>query len=154
MPTVSSRPSPSRILIVDDNHLGLLARKAVLEELGHSVTIANAPHEALDQFTNHLFDLVVTDFRMPKMNGLELIGRLRKLNPAIPVILISGFTDALGLDEETTGANVVIQKSSNEVPQLIRAVARLLKKGSAPAKKPPTGQASSVPVRATKRTGA
>ncbi len=63
----------------------------------------------------HSFDVVVTDYKMPKMNGVELIGRLRKLHPATSVILISGFTDTLGLDEASTGADIVLQKSNNEV---------------------------------------
>ncbi len=71
---------------------------------------------------------MVTDYKMPKMNGIELIGRLRKLHPATAVILISGFTDTLGLDEASTGADMVLQKSNNEVSQLVRAVNRLLRK--------------------------
>ena len=63
----------------------------------------------------HDFDVVVTDYKMPKMNGVELIGRLRKLHPATAVILISGFTDTLGLNEASTGADIVLQKSNNEV---------------------------------------
>jgi CheY-like chemotaxis protein len=80
---------------------------------------------------------------MPKMDGLELIGKLRKISPDVPVILISGFVDALGLSEESTGADVVIQKSANEVTHLVRSVGRLLKKRP-PEKKP----AASVGVRA------
>ena len=72
--------------------------------------------EALELCGKHNFDVVVTDYKMPKMNGIELIGRLRKLHPATSVILISGFTDTLGLDEATTGADIVLQKSNNEVP--------------------------------------
>ena len=41
--------------------------------------------------------MVVTDYKMPKMDGVEFIARLRKLHPASAVILISGFTDTLGL---------------------------------------------------------
>ena len=89
---------------------------------------------------------MVTDYKMPKMNGIELIGRLRKLHPATSVILISGFTDTLGLDEANTGADIVLQKSNNEVPQLIRAVNRLLRKQQAPPKKP-TGLATGLESR-------
>lgn len=124
--------------MVDDNGNGLVARKSVLEELGHQVTIACAPQEGLDQFSSGHFDLVVTDFKMPRMNGVELIVRLRKINPAIPVILISGFTDALGLDEQTTGADAVIQKSNHEVQHLIRAVNRLLPRPPSGGRKPPS----------------
>src|SRR5580698_10620316 len=132
-----------RILLVDDNSLGLAARRSVLEELGHKVMTSGAAAEALELCGKHTFDVVVTDYKMPKMNGVELIGRLRKLHPATSVILISGFTDTLGLDEASTGADIVLQKSNNEVPQLIRAVNRLLRKQQLPPKKQAASQAGS-----------
>jgi len=67
------------------------------------------------------------------MDGLELIVRLRKQQSDILIILVSGFVDTLGLNEATTGADAVIQKSANEVTHLVRAVNRLLRKK--PAKK-------------------
>ena len=120
--------APSSILLVDDNKLGLCARKSVLEELGHRCATAANGVDALEQFNDSKFDLVVTDYKMPRMNGIELIARLRKQSPGLPVILISGFVDSLGLSEDNTGADVVIQKSNNEVAHLVRAVSRLLRK--------------------------
>jgi CheY-like chemotaxis protein len=141
---ISPSPNPrGRILLVDDNALGLAARRSVLEELGHLVQTSGAAAEALELCGKHAFDVVVTDYKMPKMNGVELIGRLRKLHPATAVILISGFTDTLGLNEASTGADVVLQKSNNEVSQLIRAVNRLLRKQQQPPKKQPGSQAGS-----------
>jgi CheY-like chemotaxis protein len=129
-----------RILLVDDNSMGSAARRSVLEELGHHVLTAGTAGDALDLCGKQTFDVVVTDYKMPKMNGVEFIARLRKLHPATSVILISGFTDTLGLDEATTGADVVLQKSNNEVSQLIRAVNRLLRKQQAAPKKPSGSQ--------------
>jgi CheY-like chemotaxis protein len=138
----SSNPC-GRILLVDDNCLGLAARRSVLQELGHQVSTSANGAEALELCGKQGFDVVVTDFKMPKMNGVELIVRLRKLHPATSVILISGFTDTLGLDEASTGADVVLQKSNNEVSQLIRAVNRLLRKQHLPPKKPTASQPGS-----------
>lgn len=132
-----------RILLVDDNSLGLAARRSVLEELGHQVRTSGTAADALDLCGKHGFDVVVTDYKMPKMNGVEFITRLRKLHPTTSVILISGFAETLGLDEASTGADVVLQKSNNEVPQLIRAVNRLLRKQQAPPKKPVSPQTGS-----------
>jgi CheY-like chemotaxis protein len=131
---ISHTLTPGNILLVDDNKLGLSARKCVLEELGHSIATAANGVDAMEQFAARKFDLVVTDYKMPRMDGLELIAGLRKTQPDLPVILISGFVDALGLSEENTGADVVIQKSANEVSHLVRSVARLLRKK--PVKKP------------------
>lgn len=116
------------ILLVDDNANGLAARRSVLEELGHRITTATSGGEALEQFAAVEFDLVVTDYKMPKMDGLELISRLRKQSPDLPIILISGYVDSLGMNEASTGADVVIQKSSHEVSHLVRSVNRLLRR--------------------------
>src|SRR5579863_1664186 len=132
--TSSRTATLGSILLVDDNKLGLSARKSVLEELGHRIATASNGVDALEQFGDCKFDLVVTDYKMPRMDGLELIVGLRKMVPDLPVILISGFVDSLGLNEATTGADVVIQKSANEVSHMVRAVARLLRKK--PVKKP------------------
>jgi len=137
----SSSPSTvpvARILLVDDNQAGLAARKSVLEEFGHQVTTAVSGHEGLECFGGETFDLVITDYKMPRMNGVELIERVRKQNKEVPVILISGFADPLGLNESNTGADVVIQKSSNEVNHLVRSVSRLLRRQIP--KKPPASQ--------------
>jgi CheY-like chemotaxis protein len=124
----SSRPTPARILLVDDNANGLGARKCVLEELGHRIWAVASGAEAIETFVHHKFDLLVTDYRMPRMDGVELIAHLKKQAPDLPAILISGFVDALGLSESNTGADVVIQKSANEVSHLVRSVNRLLRR--------------------------
>jgi len=138
-----SSPNPrGRILLVDDNSLGLAARRSVLEELGHKVQTSGTPAEALDLCGKQRFDVVVTDYKMPKMDGVEFIARLRKLHPTSAVILISGFTDTLGLTEANTGADVVLQKSNHEVTHLVRSVNRLLRRLQRPTKKPPSSQGS------------
>lgn len=117
-----------RILLVDDNVNGLNARRSVLEELGYRVNTASSGAEALEQFDANKFDLVITDYKMPRMDGLELIGRLRKRSPELPIILASGYVDTLGLNEANSGADVVIQKSANEVSHLVRSVNRLIRR--------------------------
>jgi CheY-like chemotaxis protein len=132
-----SRNIPSlttaRIILVDDNANGLTARRAVLEELGHKIVTASNGADGLELFGESKFDLVVTDYKMPRMDGLELIRRLRKLSPQVPIVLVSGFVDALGLNEANTGADAVVQKSSNEVTHLVRAVTRLMARKRKPA---------------------
>ena len=143
-------PSPhARILLVDDNAHGLCARKSVLEELGHRISTASSGADAMEQFGSHKFDLVVTDYKMPRMDGIELIKRLRKQAPGLPVVLISGYVDSLGLNEATTGADVVIQKSANEVSHLVRSVNRLLRRKTV-VKKP--AQTQAAPLKAKRKS--
>jgi CheY-like chemotaxis protein len=116
----------ARLLLVDDNRDGLLARKALLEEQGYAITTATNGEEAYEALSKGAFDLMVTDFKMPKMNGIELIRRIRPAQPKLFIILLSGFVDALGLDEKSTGADVVIAKGTHEIAHLLRSVSRLL----------------------------
>jgi CheY-like chemotaxis protein len=74
---------------------------------------------------------------MPRMDGLELISKLRAMSPTLPIVLLSGFTETLGLAESATGADVVLQKSANEITHLVRAVSRLLRRKKPPASQPP-----------------
>jgi len=141
--SASTTPSgPPRLLLVDDNKLGLAARKVVLEELGFDVQTSLDAKEALALIACHPFDLVITDYKMPSMCGTEFIREVRQMRPTLPVILISGFVDALGLDERNTGADAVISKSSNEVQHLIRTVRSLLKR---PSTKKPAGSEGGAP---------
>jgi CheY-like chemotaxis protein len=128
--TSTSLDHPVRILLVDDNSHGLAARRSVLQELGYAIVTAVTVKEALLAFAREAFDLVITDYKLPDMDGLKLIEEIRAKAPSLPVILISGFVDTLGLDEKATGADAVIQKSSHEVNHLVRAVNRLVKRGS------------------------
>lgn len=124
---LSSRAqTPALILLVDDNQDGVVARRSVLEELGYKVVSARCGSEALRTVEQQVFDLVITDYKMSPMNGLEFIATLRQRGFRKPIILLSGFAETLGLREETTGADVVIQKSANEITQLVRHTKRLL----------------------------
>jgi len=149
---ISAVPHPN-ILLVDDNPDGLLVRKALLEELGYCVQIASTGEEGLKLFEVTNFDVVVTDYRMPGMNGVELIGRIRTLNANARVILLSGFVDPLGLTEGNTAADIVLAKSSNEAAHLVRWVKRLSNRVTP--RKPPSAsdgsEGGSAPVRANSR---
>lgn len=119
-------PAPlAAILLVDDNKHGLIARAMILEELGHKVTTAHSGEEGWELFQNNSFDVVVTDYRMGKMNGLEFIRLIRASGSPARVILLSGFVGCLGMTDAATGADEVIAKSNKEVPELLRAVRKL-----------------------------
>ena len=134
----TSAPSHPNILLVDDNQDGLLVRRTLLQEMGYGVSTARNGEEGLKLFERGGFDVVVTDYRMPRMSGAELIQRIRKLNPNARIILLSGFVEPLGLTEENTGADVIIAKSANEPAHLIRCVKRLLNRATR--RKPPASQ--------------
>jgi CheY-like chemotaxis protein len=125
-PVAAALP-PQRILLVDDNVGGLRARKCVLEEHGFAVTTCPCPHEALGEFERGDFHLLVTDYCMPLMNGGDLIRRIREIRPQVPIILLSGMVEPLGLTEKSTGADAVLPKTANEIAHLLQTINRLLR---------------------------
>ena len=135
------------ILLVDDNVHGLIARRKVLEEQGYQIRTAVSAEEALEIFPQQSFDLVVTDFKMLEMTGVELMARIRGISPGTPLILLSGFVEPLGMTEDSTGADAVISKTSGEVAQLVRTVKRLLTRGT---RKPPKQEVRQTQIFMTK----
>ena len=83
---------------------------------------------------------------MPGMNGVELISKLRDVRPAIPIVLVSGMVDVLGLNEANTGADAVVAKNAFEVSHMVRAVTRLLGRQRT-LRKPARSQATRSAVR-------
>jgi len=134
----STPVSNAKILLVDDNRDGLTVRRSLLEELGYRVEVSASAEDALKLFAASRFDVVVTDYKMPRMNGAELIARIRKVEPAARVILLSAYVDPMGLTEQNTGADTVVEKSAREPAHLVRAVKRLL--NLPPVRKPPGTQ--------------
>lgn len=80
-----------RILVVDDNEMLCRFACDILRTEGYHAVPARSAAEALDAFAREDFDLVVTDFRMPGISGLDLARAIRGRNPGFPVIVISAF---------------------------------------------------------------
>ncbi|WP_166037421.1 response regulator [Sphingosinicella sp. YJ22] len=99
---------PLRILLVDD-HDGVRAITAgLLGDMGHQVTTAGDGPEALAliQAAVDGFDLLVSDYAMPKLSGAELIRQARERMPGLPAIIITGYADTESIGERP--ANVAI----------------------------------------------
>ncbi|KJS32278.1 MAG: Fis family transcriptional regulator [Desulfatitalea sp. BRH_c12] len=79
------------ILIVDDEKNYPLILSAVLQEEGFETLTANSGHEALAVLENSDVDLVLTDMKMPKMDGIELLQRIKAVNPELPVIMMTAY---------------------------------------------------------------
>jgi CheY-like chemotaxis protein len=82
------------VLAVDDDALVLTNTVAMLEDLGHGVIAATSGKQALDILGKHgSVDLVITDYAMPQMTGLELAKTIKKQWPDVPVIIATGFAE-------------------------------------------------------------
>jgi DNA-binding NtrC family response regulator len=80
-----------RILLVDDEQSLLMTLAANLELDGFDVTTAESGQRALELFEKAPFDLVLSDIRMPGMNGVDLYRRIRATRPDCPVVLMTAF---------------------------------------------------------------
>ncbi|MDR1045744.1 MAG: sigma-54 dependent transcriptional regulator [Candidatus Adiutrix sp.] len=83
--------SVKAILVADDERHLRSALFTALTRLGHAVELAENGREAVDKFQAQRFDLVVTDLRMPALDGLGVLKTVKKLSPATPVIMITAY---------------------------------------------------------------
>jgi PAS domain S-box-containing protein len=106
---VSHRASGPRLLVVDDDELFLNSTMRVLRRVGYQPVRCRGPEEALEEFAadTDSYLAVMTDYRMPGMNGLILAKRLRAMRPDIPIMLVTGC--ATHIDQATLGAAGVQQ---------------------------------------------
>ncbi len=84
-----------KILIIDDDKLNLKVLKDTLARVGYNVIEAQNGEIGLQLFRSEHPDLVITDFQMPGIDGLEVLAEIRKLNIGIPIILLTGFGDVV-----------------------------------------------------------
>lgn len=80
-----------KILVVDDNEMLCRLACDILRAEGYYAVPARSAEEALEAFARENFDMLVTDFRMPGMSGLELARAIRARSPHFPVIVISAY---------------------------------------------------------------
>lgn len=121
------QPGP-RILLIDDNKHGLIARRKLLEDAGYQVETARGGREGLEKFQQQPFDVVVTDYRMPDVRGSKVVSKIHEQHPHVPVVILSGYVEPLGLTQESTGADAVLAKGPREDRDLVRTIARLIRK--------------------------
>lgn len=79
------------ILFVDDHEVLARLSCEILEMQGYRAVCAYNASEALDKFEKEKFDILVTDFRMEGMNGLELARQIHLRDPQVPVIIVTGY---------------------------------------------------------------
>jgi len=82
----------SKILIVDDNPNMSALLSEMLEVFDHKSVVAADGFQALEELKSGRFSMVITDMRMPKMTGLELLQKIKTDHPKIKVVLISGYS--------------------------------------------------------------
>lgn len=100
------------VLLLDDESMVLQVHGQMVSRLGHVATMFNCPFHALEyvQERRDQFDLIISDYRMPELNGLEFISRIREGGCEVPVLLLTGYASELDLKKAASHNVVVIEK--------------------------------------------
>ena len=102
-----------KILLVDDEEMLTKLGKSILKKLGHTVTAFSNSQDALDCFRQdpQAFDLLLTDQMMPGLTGLELAQQCLALRPDLPVILATGYSEAISKEQaHAQGVSAILWK--------------------------------------------
>ncbi|MDF1577401.1 MAG: sigma-54 dependent transcriptional regulator [Desulfobulbales bacterium] len=102
---------PYKILLVDDEINSLKVLSAALSSEDKSVETASSGEEAFEMFMNGSYDLIISDYKMPGMNGEELLEKVKTMAPEIPFVLLTAFgTIELAVNAMRKGAYTYITK--------------------------------------------
>jgi len=130
--TIPAQGGDETIFLVEDNDMVLRVTRRMLETLGYKVCVAERGDEAMRLIESGLpFDLLLTDIRLPSIDGHALYRGAAKLRPNLPVVFTSGYTADLLVDEGITDAGAVfLQKpySHDELARKVRAALELKRK--------------------------
>jgi CheY-like chemotaxis protein len=99
----------ARIQVIDDDQAIRATIKLLLEREGHEVVLAEDGRRGLDQFRAGQFDLLIVDIFMPGMDGLETIRSIHRIQPDIPIIVISGYAFRTALESVPDFLNMAMK---------------------------------------------
>ena len=91
---------PQRILVIDDEpDMLMLLRMMIEENTDHEVETTNNPSEGIKLFSEKDYDLVITDLKMPGLDGIELFDEFQEIKPDIPMVMITAYGSIETADE-------------------------------------------------------
>jgi CheY-like chemotaxis protein len=136
----------TRVLVVDDHEDVREVIVAYLETLGYDVVQASSGRAALDFLRGHAdaVDLLIADYAMPEMSGLELVRAVRAESPSLPVVVVTGYAETGDFDDRRFDA--VLLKKPFRMNELAATVETALARNTV------TATANVVPLRTAKRS--
>jgi len=124
MKPTEEKPKKPRVLLVDDEPRICAALAGALVSEGFDVVFADSGDEAIREFRDGIFDIVLLDLRMPGMNGWETLAQLTILRPLLPVIIITALPDQQAA-AAAAGVGALLEKPL-DIPVLLETMRRLL----------------------------
>lgn len=120
----------SKILVIDDQRSIRSTLKDILEMEGHTVVLAEDGAQGVEAFAADSFDVVLTDIKMPNMDGMEVLDKIMETRPDCPVIMISGHGDIdTAVESIKKGAYDFIQKPL-DLNRLLITIKNAVEKGA------------------------
>lgn len=120
----------SKILVIDDQRSIRSTLKDILEMEGHTVVLAEDGAQGVEAFGADSFDVVLTDIKMPNMDGMEVLDKIMETRPDCPVIMISGHGDIdTAVESIKKGAYDFIQKPL-DLNRLLITIKNAVEKGA------------------------
>lgn len=117
-----------KLLIIDDEKENASYLEGFFKKRGCQVTLTFTGEDGLASFEKAIPDVVLLDLKLPGINGLEVLKRIRQKNKATPVVIFTGYGDeAIRKQAEELGANSYIERPFN-MPQLEGITAKLIHK--------------------------
>ena len=115
------------ILVVDDKDFMRESISEVLTRKGYDVKTASNGPEAMEAFMRELFDLVLSDYKMPQMTGVELLQNIKAVNPDVPFLIFTGFGDIkTAVEAMEKGAFTFLEKDDSLLQKIELMVDRAL----------------------------
>jgi len=125
LPAREMKIDTATVLCIDDESTALQLRQTVLESAGYKVLAAKSGAQGIKLFGSEPVHAVILDYWMADMNGLQVAREIRKLNPSIPIIILSAYGELL--DESLGLADIWIRKGEEDPQYLLERLDQLLK---------------------------
>lgn len=113
----------TKVLVVDDEEIIRHGLRLGLEKHGYQIVTAQKAKEALEEIKDEAFDVVLADIRMPEMDGIQMLKAIRQIDPELPVIFMTAYSNAQTTAEAIElGAENYITKPFHKVENVITVI--------------------------------
>ncbi len=103
-----------KVLLLDDERDFIEAMADRMQARGMEVTTTTSPSEALKRARDETYDVIVMDFMMPEIDGLEAVKELKRINPNLQIILLTGYATAeKKIEAKNLGATDLLEKPAD-----------------------------------------
>ncbi len=117
-----------KLLYVEDNESARDATLAIFEEFFEDIVVAVDGQDALEKFDSHAIDLIITDINMPRLNGLDMIKKIRETNNSIPILVLSAHNESgFFIDSIKAGVDGYLLKPI-DIEQFLGVLGKIIQK--------------------------